>query len=386
MIDAATRPFVDFSPPLVGADEIGEVLAVLESGWLSTGPRVQRFERAFAEYVGCRHAIAVNSCTAALHLSLLASGVGRGDEVITTPLTFCATANVIVHAGATPVFADVDPVTMNLTPESAAAAVTPRTRALLPVHFAGRPIDTAGFRALAERHHLALVEDAAHAVEAVAGGAKIGTTADLTCFSFYATKNLTTGEGGMVTTASDEHASHIRTAALHGMTRGAWARYGRGAPAQYEVVMPGFKYNMTDLQAALGIHQLASIESRLLRRERVWRRYDEALADLPVTVPLPAGGADRHARHLYTILVDEARCGFSRDTLQTLLYERGVATSIHFAPVHLQPFYQQTFGFRRGQCPRAEAIADRTLSLPLSAGISDDAVEHVVDAMRSLLA
>ena len=386
MIDVSARPFVDFSPPLVGAEEISEVLAVLESGWLSTGPRVQRFERAFAEYIGCRHAIAVNSCTAALHLSLLASGVGRGDEVITTPLTFCATANVIVHVGATPVFADVDPVTMNLTPESAAAAVTPRTRALLPVHFAGRPVDTAGFRALAERHHLALIEDAAHAVEAVAGGAKIGTTADMTCFSFYATKNLTTGEGGMVTTASDEHAAHIRTAALHGMTRGAWARYGRGAPAQYEVVMPGFKYNMTDLQAALGIHQLASIEPRLARRERVWRRYDQALADLPVTRPIPPDGADRHARHLYTILVDDARCRFSRNTLQALLYERGVATSIHFAPVHLQPFYQHAFGFRRGCCPAAEMIADRTLSLPLSAGISDEAVEHVIDAMRSLLA
>lgn len=386
MIDVSARPFVEFSPPLVGADEIGEVLAVLESGWLSTGPRVDRFERAFAEYVGCRHAIAVNSCTAALHLSLLASGVGRGDEVITTPLTFCATANVIVHVGATPVFADVDPVTMNLTPESAAAAVTPRTRALLPVHFAGRPVDTAGFRALAERHNLALIEDAAHAVEAVAGGAKIGTTADMTCFSFYATKNLTTGEGGMVTTASDEHAAHIRTAALHGMTRGAWARYGRGAPAQYEVVMPGFKYNMTDLQAALGIHQLASIESRLARRERVWRRYDQALADLPVTQPVSVDGADRHARHLYTILVDETRCRFSRNTLQALLYEGGVATSIHFAPVHLQPFYQQAFGFRRGLCPSAEMIADRTLSLPLSAGISDADVEHVIDAMRSLLA
>jgi dTDP-4-amino-4,6-dideoxygalactose transaminase len=386
MIDVATKKFVDFSPPLVGAAEMTEVMAALESGWLSTGPRVAQFERDFAAYIGCRHAIAVNSCTAALHLSLLAAGVGPGDEVITTPLTFCATANVIVHVGATPVFADVDPLTMNLTPASAAAAMTPRTRALLPVHFAGRPVDAAGFRALAARHQLTLIEDAAHAVEAIAGGAKVGTTADLTCFSFYATKNLTTGEGGMVTTDSDEQAAQIRIASLHGMSRGAWARYGRGAPARYEVVMPGFKYNMMDLQAAIGIHQLASIEARLVSREQVWRRYDQGLADLPIALPAPSRGADRHARHLYTILVDETRCGFTRDALQALLYERGIATSIHFAPVHLQPFYQQAFGFRPGLCPVAEGIADRTLSLPLSAGIADDAVAQVIEAVRSILA
>jgi dTDP-4-amino-4,6-dideoxygalactose transaminase len=376
---------VDFAPPDLGEREIDEVVAALRSGWLSTGPRVQRFEQAFADYVGTPHAVAVNSCTAALHLSLLVSGIGPGDEVVTTPLTFCATANVIVHAGATPVFADIDPVTMNLTPESAVAATTPRTRAWLPVHYAGRPIDTAGFRSEANRRHLALVEDAAHCVEGVSGGAKIGTTGDLTCFSFYATKNLTTGEGGMVTTASDEWAHRIRIASLHGMTRGAWSRYSRTGTTRYDVVLPGFKYNMTDLQAAIGIHQLASLDRRHARREQIWRRYDAALAGLPVERPAPVPTGDRHARHLYTILVDETRGRHSRDSLQTAMRECGVQTSVHFTALHLHQYYAERFGYRRGMFPVAESISDRTLSLPLSSSMEDDAVDRVVDVLHELL-
>jgi dTDP-4-amino-4,6-dideoxygalactose transaminase len=374
---------VDFAPPDLGEREIGEVIAVLRSGWLSTGPRVHQFEQAFADYTGAPHAIAVNSCTAALHLSLLVSGVGPGDEVVTTPLTFCATANVIVHVGATPVFADVDPVTMNLTPESAAAATTSRTRAWLPVHFAGRPIDTAGFRAEARRRRLVLVEDAAHCVEGASGGAKIGTTGDLTCFSFYATKNLTTGEGGMVTTASDEWAERIRISSLHGMTRGAWSRHGR--TGTYDVMLPGFKYNMSDLQAAIGIHQLASLDRRLARREQIWRRYDAALTELPIERPAPVRAGDRHARHLYTILVDETRCRHSRDSLQTALRDSGISTSVHFTALHLHHYYAERFGYRRGMFPVAESISDRTLSLPLSSGMDDDAVARVVDVLHELL-
>jgi dTDP-4-amino-4,6-dideoxygalactose transaminase len=376
---------VDFAPPDLGEGEIEEVVAALRSGWLSTGPRVQRFEQAFAGYVGSPHAIAVNSCTAALHLSLLVSGVGPGDEVVTTPLTFCATANVIVHAGATPVFADVDPVTMNLTPESAAAVTTARTRAWLPVHFAGRPIDTAGFRAQAARRRVTLVEDAAHCVEGVSGGAKIGTTGDLTCFSFYATKNLTTGEGGMVTTASDEWAERIRMSSLHGMTRGAWSRYSRTGPTRYDVVLPGFKYNMTDLQAAIGIHQLASLDTRHARREQIWRRYDAALASLPITRPAPVPAGDRHARHLYTILVDDTRSRHSRDSLQAAMRDRGVSTSVHFTALHLHRYYAERFGYTRGMFPVAESISDRTLSLPLWSGMDDEAVDRVVDVLHELL-
>jgi dTDP-4-amino-4,6-dideoxygalactose transaminase len=381
----AAKIVVPFSPPVIGSEEMAEVLDVLESGWLSTGPRVRDFEEMFAEYVGSRHAIAVNSCTAALHLSLLAAGVGAGDEVITTPLTFCATANVIVHTGATPVFADVDPTTRNLTPAAAAAAITPRTRAVLPVHYAGHPADAAGFRSLADREGLAVIEDAAHAVEAIAGERKVGAIADMTCFSFYATKNLTTGEGGMVTTNNDDWAAQIRIASLHGLSRDAWARYAGTAPMRYDVVMPGFKYNMTDLQAALGIHQLAALEERLVRREQIARQYNAGLADLPLVRPARVTAGDRHARHLYTVLVEEDRCGQTRDALQMALYERGIATSVHFDVVHLQPYYRERFGFTRGMCPVAERIADTTLSLPFSAGMSDESVDIVIAALDELL-
>ena len=385
MTSAELAAFVEFAPPSIGADEIEEVLATLRSGWLSTGPRVARFEAAFARYTGAEHAVAVNSCTAALHLSLVAAGVGAGDEVITTPLTFCATANVVVHVGATPVFADIDPITMNLTPESAARAITSRTRAVMPVHFAGRPVDTAGFRELARRAGLVYIEDAAHCVEGISQGTKIGVAADLTCFSFYANKNLTTAEGGMVTTSSSEWADLIRVASLHGMSRGSWARYARDGSPTYEVLMPGFKYNMSDLQAALGIHQLAGIEKRLTRREAICRRYDSELADLPVTRPARVADGDRHARHLYTILVDEEKSGCSRDELRHWLRRHGVASSVHFKPLHLQPYYAKRFGHLPGAFPIAESISSQTLSLPLSPSMGDESVDRVIEVIRGRL-
>jgi dTDP-4-amino-4,6-dideoxygalactose transaminase len=380
----ATGPRADvrFAPPSIGPAEIAEVVAALQSGWLSTGPRVQAFERAFAGYVGVPHAIALNSCTAALHLSLLASGIGPGDEVVTTPLTFCATANVITHVGAEPRFADIDPRTWNLTAASAATALTPRTRAVLPVHYAGRPVDTTAFRVLASSADITLIEDAAHAVEASSAGAKIGATADLTCFSFYATKNLSTGEGGMLTTASDTMAAFARVASLHGMSRDAWARYQRGGSAQYDVVMPGYKYNMMDLQAALGLHQLAGIDARLRHRDAIWRQYDAGLADLPITLPAPVAAGDVHARHLYTILVGP-ESGLTRDALAADLAANGISTSVHFRALHLHPYYAERFKLSRGMFPAAEMISDRTLSLPLSAAITEAEAARVIDAVRS---
>ena len=376
---------VPFAPPAIGAEEIAEVVEALESGWLSTGPRVRRFEAAFAAYAGAEHAIAVNSCTAALHLSLLAAGIGRGDEVVTTPLTFCATANVVIHAGATPVFADVDPDTFNLDPQRTADAVTARTRALLPVHFAGRPADMVAFRALAARAGVTVIEDAAHCVEGIAHGRKVGSIGDFTCFSFYATKNLTTGEGGMVTTSNPQAAAFIRTASLHGMSRNAWARYAPGGTSQYDVLMPGFKYNMMDLQAAIGLHQLARIDEMHARRTSIWQRYDAALAGLPLRRPAAVAAGDRHAHHLYTVLVDERAAGMSRDLLQQRLQNRGVATSIHFRALHLHPYYQERFHLRRGMFPAAEAISDTTLSLPLSGGMTDASAERVIEALHDVL-
>jgi dTDP-4-amino-4,6-dideoxygalactose transaminase len=382
---ASPQILVPFAPPAIGAGEIAGVVEALESGWLSTGPRVAAFERAFAEYTGATHAIAVNSCTAALHLSLLASGVGAGDDVVTTPLTFCATANVIIHSGATPVFADIDASTFNLDPALAAQAVTARTKALLPVHFAGRPADMTAFRRLAARHDLTVIEDAAHCVEGVSRGRKVGSVGDFTCFSFYATKNLTTGEGGMVTTSNAKAAAFMRTASLHGMSRNAWTRYAPGGSAQYDVLMPGFKYNMMDLQAAIGLQQLARIDAMHARRSAIWKKYDAGLSSLPLRRPGPVVFGDVHARHLYTVLVDERAAGISRDELQARLADRGIATSIHFRALHLHTYYQERFGLRRGMFPAAEAVSDTTLSLPLSGGMTDSSADRVIEALHDVL-
>jgi dTDP-4-amino-4,6-dideoxygalactose transaminase len=376
---------VPFAPPAIGPAEIAEVLATLESGWLTTGPRVAEFEAAFAKYTGARFAVALNSCTAALHLSLLAAGIGDGDEVVTTPLTFCATANAIIHTGATPVFADIDPLTGNLDPTAAAAAITPRTKAILPVHYAGRPASMRVFRALAREYSLALIEDAAHCVEGVAGGIKIGALGDFTCFSFYATKNLTTGEGGMVTTHDERAAAFVRAASLHGLSRAAWTRYAPGGAPQYDVLMAGFKYNMMDLQAAMGLHQLTRISEMHATRTAIWNRYNAGLAGLPLQLPAPVPAGDVHARHLYTVAVNESDAGVTRDGLQERLRERGVATSVHFRALHLHSYYQDRFGLRRGMFPAAETVSDTTLSLPLSAGMAEGAADRVIEAMYEAL-
>jgi len=377
--------YVSFAPPSIGQAEIDEVVSVIESGWLSSGPRVRRFETAFAEYTGAQHAVAVNSCTAALHLSLLASGIGPGDEVITTPLTFCATANVIVHTGATPVFADVDPLTCNLDPRKAAEAVTDRTKAIIVVHYGGRPAAMEAFEAIAAERDLILIEDAAHCVEGVRDGRKIGSISPFTCFSFYANKNLTTAEGGMITTPSADAAAKMRIASLHGMSQDAWSRYERGGTPHYDVVVAGFKYNLSDLHAALGIHQLASIDERHRRREAICRRYDRAFAMLPVRRFKDVPDGDVHARHLYTLLVDPRISGCSRDDLARVLADAGVASSVHFRALHLHSFYRERYGFVRGQFPHAEAISDTVLSLPLSASLTDEQVDRVVSAVFGAL-
>jgi dTDP-4-amino-4,6-dideoxygalactose transaminase len=381
-----TGAFIPFSAPSIGDGEVDAVVSVLESGWLTTGPRVRELEAAMAAYTGARFAIALNSCTAALHLSLLAAGVGPGDEVITTPLTFCATANAIIHTGATPVFADIARDTMNLDPAAVEAAITERTIAIIPVHFAGRPADMSALRALAARHDLVVIDDAAHALGAQIEDRRIGSIADLSCFSFHATKNATTGEGGMVTTDSAAWADRIRILALHGMSRDAWARYTRDGSPHYEVVAAGFKYNMMDIQAALGLQQLARFDALQQRRARIWQRYDEALVGLPIHRPLWPEPRTVHARHLYTILVDRDECGVTRDELIAALRERGIGTSVHFRALHLHPFYAANQGRGRGAFPHAEYVSDRTLSLPLWADMPDEAVTRVVEALTELLA
>ncbi|HEY8519417.1 MAG TPA: DegT/DnrJ/EryC1/StrS family aminotransferase [Gammaproteobacteria bacterium] len=362
-----------------------EVARVLESGWLGTGPRVQAFEQAFAAFKGADSAqtCAVASCTAALHLSLIAAGVGAGDEVITTPLTFCATVNAIVHAGATPVLADVDPVTMNLSPSAVAERVGPRTRAIVPVHFAGRACDMDAIMRIARAHDLAVIEDCAHAIETTWRGQPSGTIGDFGCFSFYVTKNVVTGEGGTVIARRPEHAARIRTLALHGMSRDAWKRFGADGYRHYEITECGFKYNMTDLQAALGIHQLARVEASWRRRLEIWRTYERAFADLPLVRPAPLDERSRHALHLYTLLIDEAAAGVSRDEFLTAMQRQNVGVGVHYVSVPEHPYYQRRFGWRPENYPNALRIGRQTASIPLSAALTDDDVNDVIAAVRA---
>jgi dTDP-4-amino-4,6-dideoxygalactose transaminase len=378
------KEFLIFGSPAIDEPEIAEVVATLRSGWIGTGPRTARFEAMFKEYVGAEHAMALNSCTAALHLSMVVSGLGPGDEVITTPMTFCATANSILHTGARPVFVDVDRQTGNIDPERIKSAITPRTKAVLPVHYAGRPARMDVIEAVARENGLLIIEDAAHALEASFHGRKIGTIGDLTCFSFYVTKNVVTAEGGMVTTNNAEFAAKIKMYGLHGMSKDAWKRFSDEGYRHYEVIFPGFKYNMTDLQAALGIHQLARITQGASRRQAIWTRYDEAFADLPLTRPAPVEADTVHARHLYTVLVDPEALGKARDQVLGELIAQQIGTGVHYTALHLHPYYRETFGYQRGDYPNAEYIGDRTLSLPLSAKLTDADVADVIDAVRTV--
>ena len=385
-VKPARESFLVFGNPLIGEAEIEEVVATLRSGWIGTGPRVARFEEMMRAYTEAHYAVAVSSCTAALHLSLLVLGIGPGDEVITTPMTFVATANAIVHTGAKPVFSDVDRRTMLLDPEKIEAAITLRTKAIIPVHLAGRPCAMDEITAIARRHGLHVIEDAAHCIEGRYRDRKIGSIGDLTCFSFYVTKNLTTAEGGMVTTDNEEWADKIRCLALHGMDKDAYHRFSERGYKHYQVVAPGFKYNMTDIQAALGIHQLKRIEASWIRRDEIWNWYQEALSDLPIHLPAPDERNLRHARHLFTIQVYEEECGKSRDQILSDLARQKIGTGVHYTPVHLHPYYRKTFGFTEGSYPNAEWIGEGTLSLPLDARLTNEDVEDVIAALHRSLA
>jgi dTDP-4-amino-4,6-dideoxygalactose transaminase len=382
----SAEPFLVFGAPLIGNEEIAEVEACLRSGWLGTGPRVARFEADFAAYqhVSGAQVAAVNSCTAALHVSMVAANLPPGSEVITTPLTFCATVNAIVHAGLVPVLADVDPVTQNIDPAAIEAAITPRTRAIVPVHFAGRPCDMQRIMTIAERHGVVVIEDCAHAIETEYHGRKAGSFGDFGCFSFYVTKNVATGEGGMIVGRDEEHVARAKVLALHGMSRDAWHRFGDKGYRHYQVVEAGFKYNMMDLQAALGLHQLARVEANWQRRRTLWQRYQEAFADLPLGLPAKPEPGTRHAFHLYTVMVDEARCGMHRDSFLDAMNTRRIGTGVHYLSVPEHAYYQQRFGWRREQWPHAARLGRQTVSLPLSPALTDADVERVVAAVRQI--
>ncbi|MDQ6775904.1 MAG: DegT/DnrJ/EryC1/StrS family aminotransferase [Actinomycetota bacterium] len=377
--------FLVFGSPLIGEEEIAEVVASLRSGWVGTGPKVQRFEGMLAEYVGVAEVRCLSSCTAALMLALRVLGVGPGDEVLVPTMTFVASANAVEHVGATPVLIDAEPGTGLIDLDAAEAAIGPATRAIVPVHLAGRPIDMDRLNGLRDRHGLAVIEDAAHAIGAEWRGRRIGAYGNLTAFSFYVTKNMTTVEGGALATEDPEIAARVERLALHGLSLGAWARFSDQGFRHYEVVEPGFKYNMTDLQAALGVHQLPRLDAWIDRRADLWERYDALLNDLPLVTPPPPAAGTRHARHLYQVLLDPD-AGMTRDQLLDALSDRRIGTGVHYRGVHLHPYYRDRYDLAPERFPVATSISDRTLSLPLSPKVTDADQDDVVLALHELLA
>jgi dTDP-4-amino-4,6-dideoxygalactose transaminase len=384
----ARGEYLVFGAPCLGPEEIDEVVDTLRSGWIGTGPKTQLFEKNFADYIGCRHALAVSSCTAGLHLSLLLSGIGPRDEVITTPMTFAATANAIMHVGARPVFVDIEPDTLNINPRLIEAAITSRTRAILPVHFGGLPCDLDGIDAIARRHGLQIIEDAAHAIGAQHNGRKIGNRGTLTSFSFYANKNLTTGEGGMITTDDDRLAERIEIYRLHGLSTDAWRRYASRELITSEVVAPGYKYNMTDLQASLGIHQLNKVERFLQRREELAELYDAALSEcdeIELQPRPPDGGRTRHALHLYLLQLRRGRLTAERDEIVRSLRAENIGAAIHYRALHLHPFYASALPYQPGAFPVAEQVSESVLSLPISPGMTEADAGDVIRAVKKVL-
>lgn len=379
--------FLVFGAPAIEEAEVQEVTDSLRSGWLGTGPKVARFEKDFAAYKGISKAnvAAVNSCTAALHVSMIAAGLSPGDEVITTPMTFAATVNAIIHSGATPVLADIDSTTMNINPDQIAAKITPKTRAILPVHMAGRPCNMTAIMDLARTNDLIVIEDCAHAIETEYHGRKAGTFGDFGCFSFYVTKNVITGEGGMIVAQNEEHIARAKVLALHGMSQDAWRRYSDDGYKHYYVTECGFKYNMMDIQAALGIHQLARVEENWQLRKEIWNVYQAAFANLPVTRPTEPEEDTRHAYHLYTLMIDEAQCGISRDQFLSAMKIKNIGVGVHYLSIPEHPYYQERFDWRPEDYPEAMRIGRQTVSIPLSPKLSNKDVEDVVTATRQIL-
>ncbi len=377
--------FLVFGAPAIEDPEVEEVVASLRSGWLGTGPKVARFEESFRTYKNAKQAVAVSSCTAALHLSMLAAGLKPDDEVITTALTFCATVNAIIHAKARPVLVDIDPSSMNIDPNQVEVRVNTNTRALIPVHFGGRSCDMDAICEIAKDHGLKVIEDCAHAIETEYKGVRAGTFGDFGCFSFYVTKNIITGEGGMVLTRREEDAARIKMLALHGMSQDAWKRFSDEGYKHYYVIECGFKYNMTDLQAAIGIHQLQRVEAYWKRRQEIWNRYNDAFVGLPITLPKDPERGTRHAYHLYTILIDEEKTGISRDAFLEAMRAENIGVGVHYLSIPEHPYYQKTFGWKPEDYPNAMRIGRQTVSLPLSAKLNNKDVEDVIKAVRKVL-
>jgi dTDP-4-amino-4,6-dideoxygalactose transaminase len=377
--------FIPFALPDLTGAEIEAVVEVLRSGWITTGPKVKEFEARFGEAAGSTHCLAVNSCTAALHLALEAVGVGPGDEVIVPTLTFAATAEVVRYLGATPVLVDVRASDHNVDPAAVERALTPRTRAIVPVHFAGVPADMDEIIALARSRAVPVVADSAHAFPCQYRGRNVGRLADVTCFSFYPTKTMTTGEGGAAVTENGDWADRMRLMALHGISRDAWKRYTAEGSWRYEILAAGYKYNLTDLAAALGIAQLARVEQMRTRRAAIAARYDQAFGRLEALELLRCPPDRTHAHHLYVVKLVPGALRLERDGFMEELKRRGVGASVHFIPLHLHPYYRDTFGYRPESLPTAHALYLRSISLPFFSAMADPQVERVIEVVSTLI-
>jgi len=381
------KKFLPFALPEIGEEEITEVVSALRSGWVTTGPKARQFEADFVEYLGGGlEAVAVNSATAGLHLGLEALGIGPGDEVITTTHTFTATAEIIRYLGADPVFVDVNADTLCIDVDAVEAAITPRTKAIIPVHFAGRSADMSRLLSVASKHNLRVMEDAAHALPTTCDGKLIGSLdSDVTVFSFYANKTITTGEGGMLVTRDPEIAKRARVMRLHGINRDAFDRFTAKAPSwYYEIVAPGFKYNMTDIAASMGIHQLKKADAFQQKRAHIADLYDQALADLPIILPPHAAAGDVHSWHLYVIQLADTVM-LDRNQFVERMFEQGIGCSVHYIPLHLHPYWRDTYKLTPEMFPVSQRIYERTLSLPLYTRMTDDDVKRVIAAVKEAL-
>ena len=377
--------FLPFARPLIDEKDIEGVVDTLNSDWLTTGPKTHLFEERFADYIGSKYAVGVNSCTAALHISLAALGIKQGDEVITTPITFVSTANVILQQGAIPKFVDINPDTFNIDPYLIKQNITKKTRAILPVHIGGQPCEMDEIMEIAYDNNLLIIEDAAHAVSAEYKGKKIGNIGDATCFSFYPTKNMTTGEGGMVTTNDEELKELLKMWGLHGISKDAWKRYTAEGSWYYEVLCPGYKYNMTDIQAAMGLSQLDKLNDFQRKRESIIKKYNEAFQDVK-ELSLPYVIDDiKHAWHLYIIKIRPERLKINRNQFIEALRAENIGTSVHFIPVHLHSYYMNSFGFKKGDFPNAESVFDRIISLPLFPKMNEQDIADVITAVRKIV-
>lgn len=387
MTKPVREKFLVFGKPQIMQEDIDEVVDTLKSGWWGTGPKTEKFEENFKKYSKAKFAVSVNSATAGLHLALKTLDVGRGDEVITTPMSFVSTANVIVHCGATPVFADIDLSTWNIDPKEIEKKITKRTKVILPVHLHGGPANMDAILKIARRHKLYVISDCAHAVEAKYRGKHVGNLGDIAVFSFYVTKNVATGEGGMITTNNEKWAKRMRILRLHGLSLDAYKRYSVKHFTLYEAVEPGFKYNLTDIASSLGLHQLARVEKNHKRRAQIWQKYIKAFKNNPLlTIPASIEKGSRHGMHLFALLLNLEKLKTKRNDFVDKLIKENIGSGVHFSAIHLHEFYRKTFGYKKGDFPNAESVGERILSLPLGANLTDQDVADVIKAVQKVLA